>query len=71
MKFKAVVLVAAMALLGSFSTRADGTRTHAEIGLMCAEKYLVDADPMLPGLGTMFKDLESRRILYGGCVFSD
>jgi hypothetical protein len=38
---------------------------------MCAEKYLVDADPMLPGLGTMFQDLEIRRILYGGSAFSD
>jgi hypothetical protein len=38
---------------------------------MCVEKYLLDADPMLPGLGTMFKDLENRRILYGGCAFSD
>ena len=38
---------------------------------MCVEKYLADADPMLPGLGTMFKDLEIRRILCGGCGFSD
>lgn len=38
---------------------------------MCVEKYLLDADPMLPGLGTMFKDPEIRRILCGGCGFSD
>ena len=71
MKFRAVVLVAATVLLGSPSSHADGTRTHAEIGMMCVEKYLLDADPMLPGLGTMFKDQEIRRILCGGCGFSD
>jgi uncharacterized membrane protein len=71
MKLRAVILVAAALLLGSPSSHADGTRTHAQIGMMCVEKYLLDADPMLPGLGTMFKDMEVRRILCGGCGFSD
>jgi hypothetical protein len=71
MKRSALVGLAAAMLLGASPSHAIGTRSHGEVGRMCVENYLQDADPMLPGLGSMFKDAEIRRILYGGCAFSD
>ena len=64
-------LAAVCVLLAALPCHAIGTRTHAEIGMMCVEKYLVNADAMLPGLGTMFQQRENRRILYRACEFPD
>ncbi len=60
-----------LALLASLPSYAIGTRTHAEIGMRCIEEYLLGADAMLPGLGTMFAPMENRRILYRACAFPD
>jgi hypothetical protein len=71
MRLRVALPLATALLLGAFRSPAIGTRSHAEVGRMCVEDYLENADPMLPGLGSMFKDVEIRRILYGGCAFSD
>ncbi len=68
---RVLLLIVICVPLAAFSSHAIGTRTHAEIGMMCAEKYLVNADAMLPGLGTMFQQRENRRILYRACEFPD
>ena len=64
-------IVVIASLFAALPCEAIGTRTHAEIGMRCIEDYLLNADAMLPGLGTMFKTLENRRILYRACEFPD
>jgi hypothetical protein len=71
MKCVPLTVAVALALLAALPCQAIGTRTHAEIGMMCVEEYLLGADAMLPGLGTMFKPMENRRILYRACAFPD
>ncbi len=68
---RAPLVVVVFFLLAALPSYAIGTRTHAEIGMRCIEDYLLDADAMLPGLGTMFKTMENRRILYRACEFPD
>ncbi len=68
---RAPFIAAILVLLAGLPCHSIGTRTHAEIGMRCIEEYLLDADAMLPGLGTLFKSMENRRILYRACEFPD
>jgi len=61
----------ALILLAAFPCHAIGTRTHAEIGLRCVKDYLLNADEMLPGLGSMLKNRVNQNILYRACEFPD
>jgi len=59
------------ALLGAQPAIAIGNRTHVTIGDRAVTHYLQGAETMLPGLQTLFLNLENRYALYSGCTFPD
>ncbi len=50
---------------------AAGPRTHAEIGRRAWRDFLVELEPMLPGLGEIQQDPDAMRAFWSGCTFPD
>jgi hypothetical protein len=51
--------------------RADGQRTHVEVGRRALDKYTSQVDEMLPGFTDLFATTDLKTAYYAGCMFPD